>query len=49
MSGEIARYIEELSPLERDRERERELAKGMQTIGGRFQEIFVTNLHIFRL
>jgi hypothetical protein len=24
MSGEIARYIEELSPLERERERERE-------------------------
>jgi hypothetical protein len=47
MSGEIARYIEELSPLER--ERERELAKGMQTKGGRLQEIFVTNLHMFRL
>jgi hypothetical protein len=24
MSGEIARYIEELSPLEREREREKE-------------------------
>jgi hypothetical protein len=35
MSGEIARSVEELSPLprERERERERDLAKVVQTIG----------------